>query len=65
MLHALTQTCADWTNESVGILQKCTAAYHDDGAGTHVNLVYGDYFLAEALAKMCGIDPMLWLVERG
>ena len=65
MLRALTQTCADWTNESVGILQKCTAAYHDDGAGTHVNLVYGDYFLAEALAKMCGIDPMLWLVERG
>jgi unsaturated chondroitin disaccharide hydrolase len=65
MLHALAETSADWTDESTGILQKCTAAYHDDGAGTHINLVYGDYFFSEALAKLNGTDPMLWLPERG
>ena len=61
MLRALCDTCADWGNETAGVLQKCTAAYHSDDAGTHVNLVYGDYFFAEALLKLCGKDPMLWL----
>jgi len=65
MLRALAGRCSDWTDETTGILQKCTASYHDDGAGTHVNLVYGDYFFAEALAKLCGTDPMLWLADGG
>jgi unsaturated chondroitin disaccharide hydrolase len=41
-------------------LTKCTASYHDDGAGRHTNITYGDYFLVEALAKLTGSDPMLW-----
>ncbi len=60
MLRALAETSADWTDDTAGVLQRCTAAYHDDGAGTHVNLIYGDYFFAEGLAKLCGTDPMLW-----
>ncbi len=64
MLHALDTLCSDYTDQTPGILQKCTAAYHSEGAGTHVNLVYGDYFYVEALAKLNGCDPMLWLCQK-
>ena len=60
MLIALADASADWTDHTTGILQRCTAAYHDEGAGTHVSLIYGDYFFAEGLAKLAGSDPMLW-----
>ncbi len=60
MLRALYDLCADWSDNSYGILQKCTASYHDDGAGRHVNIVYGDYFFTEAICGLRGTDPMLW-----
>ncbi len=60
MLLALDTLCADWSDASPGVLQKCTAAYNDDGAGRHVNILYGDYFFAEAVAKLRGSDPMFW-----
>ena len=56
----LLERCADWSGKSCGILTRCTASYHDDGAGRHTNIVYGDYFLTEALMKRCGKDPELW-----
>ncbi len=56
----LLNLCCDWSENSPGLLTKCTAAYHDDGAGRHTNITYGDYFLVEALTKFCGCDPMLW-----
>ena len=52
--------CAEWGAERCGILTHCTASYHDDGAGRHTNITYGDYFLAEALMRLCGKDPELW-----
>ena len=61
MLHALDALCADWSPDTPGILQKCTASYHDDGAGRHVNIVYGDYFFVEAICKLRGTDAGLWL----
>lgn len=64
MLKALDSLCADYTDQTPGVLQKCTAAYRDDGAGTHINIVYGDYFYAEALMKLLGRDPMLWMCAR-
>ena len=62
VVDGLIDRCADWTDASCGILTHCTAAYHDDGAGRHTNITYGDYFLVEALAKLLGTDPMLWTV---
>ena len=56
----LLEHCADWGAEHCGILTHCTASYHDDGAGRHTNIVYGDYFLTEALMKLCGKDSDLW-----
>ena len=64
MLKALDSLCADYTDQTPGVLQKCTAAYHDEGAGTHINIVYGDYFYVEALAKLQGSDPMLWMCSK-
>ena len=61
LLRALNELCADWSDESTGILQKCTASYHDDGAGRHVNILYGDYFFVEALCKLRGTDARLWM----
>ena len=64
LLRALNELCADWSDESTGILQKCTASYHDDGAGRHVNILYGDYFFVEALCKLRGTDAKLWWAKE-
>ena len=61
LINGLLDACADWSHERCGILTHCTASYHDDGAGRHTNIVYGDYFLTEALMKLTGKDPMLWI----
>ena len=60
LTDGLLDHCADWSGERCGILTCCTASYHDDGAGRHTNILYGDYFLVEALMKLCGKDPELW-----
>ena len=61
LVDGLLDHCCDWTEERCGLLTMCTASYHDDGAGRHTNITYGDYFLTEALAKLNGQDPMLWI----
>jgi len=61
LVDGLLDHCCNWDAQTCGVLTHCTAAYHDDGAGTHINIIYGDYFFAEALAKIIGTDPMLWL----
>lgn len=63
MLRAMDTLCADWSENSPGILQKCTASYHDDGAGRHVNILYGDYFFVEALCKLRDTDSRLWMAD--
>lgn len=60
MLRALDEACSDWSPDRCGILQRCTASYHDDGAGRHINIVYGDYFFVEAICKLRGTDIMPW-----
>ena len=60
LVDGLLGHCVDWTDGSRGLLTHCTASYHDDGAGRHTNITYGDYFLIEALCKLTGSDPMLW-----
>ena len=60
LTDGLLDHCTDWGDSRCGILTHCTASYHDDGAGRHTNIVYGDYFLVEALMRLCGQDPELW-----
>lgn len=61
LVDGVIEHCCDWSDSTCGILTHCTASYHDDGAGRHTNIIYGDYFFVEALAKLTGRDPMLWL----
>ena len=61
LVDGLIDHCCDWSEDRCGVLTHCTASYHDDGAGRHTNITYGDYFLVEALSKLRGTDPMLWL----
>ena len=61
LLDGMIDHCADFEDTICGILTHCTASYHDDGAGRHTNIIYGDYFLMEALNKLTGNDPMLWI----
>ena len=61
LTDGLLDHCCDWTKERCGVLTRCTASYHDDGAGRHTNIIYGDYFLAEMLGKINHTDPMLWI----
>ena len=60
LVDGLLDHCADWGDSRCGILTHCTASYHDDGAGRHTNILYGDYFLTEALMRICGRDAELW-----
>lgn len=60
LLRAMDDLCADYSQENYGVLTKCTAAYHSDDAGTHTNIVYGDYFFIEALLRLEGRALPLW-----
>ena len=60
LLDGLIDRCCDLNPEACGLLTHCTASYHDDAAGVHTNIVYGDFFLVEALMKLAGRDPALW-----
>ena len=61
LVNGLLEHCVDFGESHCGLLTHCTASYHDDGAGRHTNIVYGDYFLTEALMKLTDRDPMLWI----
>ncbi|MBQ8654853.1 MAG: glycoside hydrolase family 88 protein [Clostridia bacterium] len=61
LVDGIIDHCADWSEKICGVMTHCTASYHDDGAGRHTNITYGDYFFAEAIAKLVGKDPMLWI----
>ena len=61
LLDGLIDHCVDYGDTYCGLLTHCTAAYHDDNVGTHTNITYGDFFFVEALCKLKGVDPMLWV----
>ncbi len=58
MLKALTDKHSDFTSANDGVLTHCSGAYH--AAEHHLNLVYADYFLLEALLKLKGNDYFMW-----
>ena len=64
MLEAMTALCADFDSDMPGILTKCTASYNDDGAGRHVNIMYGDYFFVEAMLRLAGREARLWFSDK-
>ena len=58
LLLALTENRCDLRSDRDGILTHCTAAYRD--SRHNYNIIYGDYFLTEAILKLCGKGTFLW-----
>lgn len=59
MLFALLDKHCDWNTETDGILQNGTAAYHR-AEDKEVPIIYGDYFLIEALMRFSGKGIRFW-----
>lgn len=59
MVDALVEQHCDWNPQSDGILQHGTAAYHRE-EDTEVPIIYGDYFLIEALMRLAGKGFKVW-----
>lgn len=58
MLKALTEKRCNWTQECDNIVEKCTAAFHDKNH--EFSIIYGDYFLIEAIWKLTGEELFIW-----
>ena len=57
MLKALEENYCDWTDSEDSILQMGTDEYNGE---THVPIIYGDFFFAEAILKLKGNDFLMW-----
>ncbi len=59
MLRALEERSCNWNPEEDPLLEKCTAAYHDEKH--EFPIIYGDYFFLEALLKLTGNETLfIW-----
>ena len=58
LLYVLYEKRCDWSLETDAIVQKCTAAYHDNEH--EFTIIYGDYFFIEAIWKLTGQELFLW-----
>ena len=57
IIKAIVDKFADWSEDSDAIITHCSVHYVDK---THLTLVYADFYLAEALNKLKGINTFLW-----
>ncbi len=58
LLHALAEHRTNWNEEEDNLLEKCTAAYHDENH--EFSIIYGDYYFIEALMKLAGKELFIW-----
>jgi unsaturated chondroitin disaccharide hydrolase len=59
ILKALTEKCADFSEECQELLKMGTGAYHEEHS-RHMALIYGDYYYFEALLKLKGNEVLFW-----
>lgn len=61
ILKATDKHFCDYSEEEDGLVMMGSAAYpHDKNELVHTNLIYGDFFYVEALAKLKGSDFLIW-----
>lgn len=59
IVRSLCDGCADWGDGHEGLLRHATG-YYSRGVFVDESLIYGDYFFAEALAKLRGRKELFW-----
>lgn len=57
LLKAITEKCCDWELDNDAITRMSTRAYD---SGRHIHLIYGDYFLTEAILRLTGEGFLIW-----
>lgn len=56
LLKSMEKEWCDWSEENDSILQNGTERYGENP----IHIIYGDYFLAEAILKLRGNDFLPW-----
>ena len=59
ILKALTEKCADFSEEGQELLKMGTGSYHGENT-RNMSLIYGDYYYLEALLKLKGNEVLFW-----
>lgn len=58
LLQALSEKSCNWDTNCDNILEKCTAAFHDEKH--EFSIIYGDYYFMEAIWKLTGEELFIW-----
>lgn len=58
LLQFLAEKRCNWDLECDNIVEKCTAAYHDEKH--EFSIIYGDYYFIEAVWKITGQELFIW-----
>ena len=58
LLKTLDEQRVSWDPETDYLLEKCTAAYHDEKH--EFSIIYGDYYFLEAILKLTGKELFIW-----
>lgn len=59
LLHRITERFCNWNTEEDGITTKGSARYHRS-EDREVPIIYGDYFLVEAVLRLLDRDFLIW-----
>ena len=57
ILKSTVEKCAHWGTDKDAIIMMCSVGHNVD---VHIPLIFGDYFLVEALLKLKGMDFLPW-----
>jgi unsaturated chondroitin disaccharide hydrolase len=57
ILMAISEKFCNWDDDEDSVLQMGTEAYSH---GLHMPIIYGDFFLVEAILKLKGNDFLIW-----
>ncbi len=58
LLTALEEKRCNWDENHDNLLEKCTAAFHDEAH--EFSIIYGDYYFIEAIWKLTGEELFIW-----
>ena len=59
LLRAMEEKFVDWSTETDFIIGMASGSYKDD-VHRHMNIIYADYYFAEAIYKLLDKGPLFW-----